>query len=122
MFVYLHMGIQAKTTVKESIEELTNYYKRERNAKMKLRLKSLIFIKEKKFKKQTILATHLGINYSTLKKWLKEYREEGLTYFITNKSGGYKPSIINQQIHDALSKRLHDSKKVLKVIGTFNTG
>ena len=81
------MGRHANITIKESIEELKNLYKNESNQKLKLRLKCLIYTKEDKYKTQTILATHLGIDYSSLKRWFKLYREEGLASYLKIKSG-----------------------------------
>ena len=108
------MGRQANIIIKESLEELRVLHKKESNAKLKLRLKSLIYTKEKRYKTQTILATHLGIDYSSLKRWFKQYREEGLASFLSIKSGGNKQSIITSEIHKQLSEKLNDSYNPLR--------
>ena len=108
------MGRHANITIKESIEELKNLYKNESNQKLKLRLKCLIYTKEDKYKTQTILATHLGIDYSSLKRWFKLYREEGLASYLKIKSGGYKVSIITPEIHQKLEQKLNNSSNPLK--------
>lgn len=108
------MGRQANIIINESLKELKGLYKKESNPKLKLRLKCLIYTKEKKYKTQTILATHLGIDYSSLKRWLKQYTEEGLESYLSIKSGGNKPSIVSAEIHKKLSEKLNDSKNPLK--------
>jgi transposase len=108
------MGRQAIIIIKESAKELKELYKKESNPKLKLRLKCLIYTKEKKHKTQSILATHLGIDYSSLKRWLKLYKEEGLASYLKIKSGGNRVSIITQDIHQKLKTKLHDSSNPLK--------
>lgn len=81
---------------------------------MKLRIKCLIYTKEKKYRTQTILATHLGIDYSSLKRWLKQYRKGGLVSYLSIKSGGNKASIVSVDIHKKLSEKLNDSTSPLK--------
>lgn len=77
-------------------------------------MKCLIYTKENRYKTQTILATHLGIDYSSLKRWFKHYREEGLNSYLTLKSGGYKQSIITQEVHQKLEDKLNNSSDPLK--------
>ena len=108
------MGRHTKFIITESIEELKILYKKQSKSKVKLRLKSLIYTKEKRYKTQTILATHLGINYSSLKRWFKQYKEEGLSSLLDLKSGGNKSSIITEEVHKKLEEKLHDSTNPLK--------
>lgn len=108
------MGRISKITVKESLETLKIRYKKTSNSKLKLRIKCLIYTKENTFKTQTIIATHLGVDYSSLKRWLKQYNEEGLESYLNIKSGGNKPSIISTEIHKKLSDKLTDSTNPLK--------
>lgn len=108
------MGRHSNITIKESLKELKDLHKKASNSKIKLRLKCLIYTKERKYKTQTILATNLGIDYSSLKRWLRQYNEDGLDAYLELKSGGYKPSIITTDIHDKLQDKLHDSSNPLK--------
>ena len=108
------MGRHSNITITESIEELKTLYKKESNQKLKLRLKCLIYTKADKYKTQTILATHLGIDYSSLKRWYKLYREEGLASYLKIKTGGYKASIITPEIHQKLEQKLNNSSNPLK--------
>jgi len=108
------MGRTSKITIKENLETLKTRYKKESNSKLKLRIQCLIYTKEVKYTTQTILATHIGIDYSSLKRWLKQYNEEGLESYLSIKSGGNKASIISEEIHKKLSDKLNDSAAPLK--------
>lgn len=103
------MGKQAKIIIKESSDELHKLISKTQNYRVKLRLKSLLYTQSKKFKTQSELSSHLGISYSSLKYWLKQYREEGLDSFMCLKSGGNKKSLITLEIHNELAKRLTSS-------------
>ena len=74
----------------------------------------MIYTKEGKYRTQTILDTHIGIDYSSLKRWLKQYNEEGLESYLRIKSGGNKASSISKEIHKKLSDKLNDSAAPLK--------
>ena len=108
------MGRTSKITIKESLKVLKTRYRKESNSKLKLRIKCLIYTKECKFKTQTILSTHIGVDYSSLKRWLKQYKEEGLESYLSIKSGGNKASIISKEIHSKLSDKLNNSTAPLK--------
>jgi len=101
-------------TVQEPLKMLKALHKKESNQKIKLRLKALIYTKENKFKTQMILATNLGVDYSSLKRWFKLYKEEGLSSYLSIKSGGNKASIITPGMHLKLQEKLHDSTDPLK--------
>jgi len=74
---------------------------------------SLILIKESKLKGQLEVATHLGVDYATVKRWLKQYKEEGLDSLLKLKSGGKRKSVITADIHKSIEKKLNDSKEPL---------
>lgn len=73
----------------------------------------MIHTKESKFKGQLELANHLGVDYATVKRWLKQYREKGLTSLTQMKSGGKRPSVISSELHNKLSEKLNDSNNPL---------
>jgi len=52
--------------------------RKEWNSKNILRLQSLLHIKEKTFKTQSDLASHLGYHVRSMELWLKVYKEEGI--------------------------------------------
>lgn len=106
------------TEIKEGLSELKELYRKQKNYKVRAKIQSLILTKDGKFKKRTDLAQHLGIDYATLKRWTQEYKESGLTYFLTVKSGGNRRSSINPQAHQLIFEKLHDSKDPL--LGYFD--
>jgi len=108
------MGRKANITIIEDVKDLKSLYKSKRNSQLKRKLKCLIYTKEKKFRTQLILATHLGVDYATLKRWLKQYREEGLDSYLSIKRGGNRKSIISKELHNALSKKVNSSTSPLK--------
>lgn len=105
-----------KSTIKitQSIEELQVLSSRESNYRIRQRIKCLIFTKEGKFKGQLQLAHHLGVDYATVKRWLKQYREEGLTSLILIKNTGTRPSVISPELHNKLFEKMNDSKNPLR--------
>lgn len=107
------MPKQSTIVVKENLDQLNNLYKKETNHRIRCRIKCLIFTKRNYFISQKKLSIHLGVDYATIKRWLKQYREEGISSVLTLKSGGTKRSCINEDIHNSLSKKLKDSSNPL---------
>jgi len=103
------MGRIGSTVIKEDLKTLEYLYKKESNSKVKRRLKCLIYTKTKKYDKQSILATNLGVDPATIQRWLKQYREEGLDLTILLKPKGHRPSKISALIHNALALRINSS-------------
>ena len=108
------MGMRANFIIEESISELNKLHKTETNYQLKLKLKCLIFTKEKKYSTQHILATNLGVSYTTIKRWLKQYREESLLSYLSIKRGGNRKSVIDSSLHQALSDRVNSSTEPFK--------
>ena len=90
------MARKSNIEVKESIESLKKVYFTEKNHRIRTRIKCLILLKEKKFKGQLEIAIHLGVDYATVKRWLKQYNEEGLKSLIIFKSGGKRKSLLTK--------------------------
>lgn len=72
------MGRKSVIEIKESIEDLESFLKSNRNFKIQQRIQSLIYTKRGKFITQKELSDFLDIDYATLKRWLKKYKEQGL--------------------------------------------
>lgn len=103
------MAKKSKIEVKESVEKLTSLYKKEQNHRIKSRIKLLICFKEERFKNQEALSDYIGLDYSTVKRLLKQYNDEGLDSFLKIKSGGNRPSVISEEAHAKLQEKLNDS-------------
>ncbi|MFT5602207.1 MAG: putative transposase, partial [Flavobacteriales bacterium] len=82
------MGKVFEITIKESVEELKTFHRKEKNLKKKLRLLSLILTKEDQFHRRVDLADYLGVNITTLNKWADKYRDSGMQGMLEMKSGG----------------------------------
>ena len=104
---------QSSIEVKESINSLKKMYSKEKNHRIRTRIKCLILQKETKFKGQLALSIHLGVDYATVKRWLKQYREEGLKSLVTLNSGGKRKSTISSEVHQSLLTKLNDSNEPL---------
>lgn len=104
------MGKHISFPVLESSSELRLMIRKESNSKNILRLQSLLHIKEKTFKKQTDLATHLGYNVRSMELWLKVYKDEGIESMqIGLKPRKAKKRKISKEVYDGLSDKLNDS-------------
>jgi transposase len=107
------MSYQSKLTIKESVESLRGSYASSKDHRVKLKIRSLILFVEHPEKRQQDIADHLCIGHSTLKRWYKQYREQGFSSFASMNMGGNKPSVVPQEIHQALEEKLHDSSNPL---------
>ncbi|WP_363321565.1 helix-turn-helix domain-containing protein [Plebeiibacterium sediminum] len=67
------------------------------NQKVRLKIRSLLLLQSKDFKKQKDISTHLGIGYSTLKSWYRDYSKNGLDAFLKIKEKGKPKSIITMK-------------------------
>lgn len=108
------MGKRANIFIKESEEELTILYKKERNYKRKLRLKSLILTKNNEFTTRLELSKHLGVGLRTLFDWTNKYLSEGLESMLSSTSGGSRVRVISNELKSTLEKKLNDSENPLQ--------
>ncbi|UZO79179.1 winged helix-turn-helix domain-containing protein [Aquimarina sp. ERC-38] len=104
------MGKHISFEVLETSSQLRSMIGKASHSKNVLRLQSLLYIKEKTFKKQSDLAKHLGYNVRTMELWLKTYKEEGIeAMLIGSKPRKAKERKVTKAVHTGLSKRLNDS-------------
>jgi len=107
------MGMVSKFTITEREEFLLTAFKSSKNYKVRLRVQSLLLLKQKKFKRQVDLAEYLGVNHSSLKRWIKQYKESGYDSLVKLKSGGNYKGVISASIHQALEAKVNDSNEPL---------
>jgi len=107
------MSRKCTIIIKESNKQLKSLISKEGNYRIRQRLMCLVYTKEHKFKGQLELSNHLGIDYATIKRWLKQYREEDLESLLAFKTGGNRKSVINNTIHESLSEKLNNSSEPL---------
>lgn len=104
------MGKHISFTVQESASQLRSMIRKESNSKNILRLQSLLHIREKTFKKQSDLASHLGYNVRSMEIWLKIYKEQGIeAMLIGSQPRKAKKRKISKEVHVGLSAKLNDS-------------
>lgn len=108
------MGKVFKFTIKESVDELKLAQRKEKNQKKKLRILSLILTREGKFLRRVDLAKFLGVNITTLNKWVDKYRVSGLKGILEMKSGGKRREIVPVSIHKEIEAKLNDSTAPLQ--------
>lgn len=108
------MGKRVNITINESKEDLTFLYKKTRNYKSKLRIKSLLLTKNNAFKTRLELSTHLGISLRTLFDWTKLYKSGGIVKLLSSRSGGSRNRVISSDIKISLEAKLNDSNNPLQ--------
>ncbi|MDG2177303.1 MAG: helix-turn-helix domain-containing protein [Algibacter sp.] len=107
------MGMTSNLKIKESISSLEAAFKSSDNFKVRQRIQSLIFLKQGKFQRQADLAEYLGVDRSSLKRWIRQYKDTGLDGLTTLKSGGNYKGVISEVLHKALAKKMNDSQDPL---------
>jgi len=81
-----------------SVEELEEAYKQEKNGKVKIRLYALWKISEGNAAKS--MAVSRGYSYSAVLGWLRRYKTEGLTGLKDKKSRGRKSQLFQDEISE----------------------
>lgn len=104
------MATKKAILVTQSIEELRMELRSNRDFQVQKRIKCLILLKENRFKRRIHLADHLCIGYSTLKRWLHDYREKGLSGYLDLGKANGRPTVIPEQTHKALEEKVNDSE------------
>jgi transposase len=107
------MPTTSKITVSESAESLKSLLQSSGNFKVKLKVRSLILLQSGTYKSQKDIANHLGIGYSTIKSWYKNYAENGIDTFLEIKEKGKPRSLIPKEVHEALKQKVNNSEDPL---------
>jgi transposase len=108
------MSHASSIIIKETKEELLSAYHKQKNSRIKLKVKALILFQEGNYKKQEDLAMHLCIGYSTLRLWLRKYRDEGLKTYLKVPARGKPKCLVTSDLHRALEDKLKDSGNPLQ--------
>ena len=59
------------------------------------------------------MAEFIGVGHSTLKSWIKQYKEFGFELLTTLQSGGNYKGIISESLHKALEIKVNDPQNPL---------
>lgn len=101
------MASKKSLTVTESEETLKNLLRSCRDFQIQKRIKCLLLLKERRFSKRIELSDHLCIGYSSLKRWLHTYRDQGLDAFLCKNVSTGRPSVISSELNDALKEKVY---------------
>jgi len=103
------MGKRAEITITESLAELNSLYKKCKDYRKRLRIKSLILTKEGKYKSREELAEFLGVDPRTLYNWTMVYKKLGIEKMLIISNGGKRREVVPSHIHKDLEAKLNNS-------------
>lgn len=104
------MALAKQIIVKESEQEL-KALQRKQPVYLKTRIEMLLLLKKSEvLLSKEALARILKINHNTAQKWRTKYINSGIEGLLSDGRGGFKPSIISDELHQAISDRLHSPK------------
>ena len=104
------MGKVFNTSIEESLDYLKTYKSQVNNYKSSKRLDCLIFLKSEEYIGLEGLSTDLKVSLSTVRRWLNNYKEVGLSEYLKKDTRKRPSSVITPEIHEGLKERLEDSK------------
>lgn len=107
------MGMVSKFKIQESEDFLLSAFKSSKSFKVRQRIQSLLLLKQEKFKRQVDLAEFVGVNHSSLKRWIKIYKDSGYNSLVILESGGNYKGVISADLHQALEAKVNDSNQPL---------
>lgn len=102
------MGKYVTFKVKESLQELKILLTKQRKPRNVMRIQSLLFLAEQRFKTRQALADYLCIHKRTMEKWLAKYEQGGISMMLIPDIVIRESKLITPQIHEALSEKLND--------------
>ncbi len=102
------MANKFKVEIQETVEELDHRLERAITAVSKEKLLLLYWIATKKIKTREELATMLKRDESTIYRWLKAYKQGGITSLLTVKKAPGKTPHIPPEVREKLIKKLQE--------------
>ena len=107
------MANKFQVEIQETVEELEHRLERAITSVSKEKLLVLYWIATKKIKTREELATRLKRDSSTIYRWLRAYKQGGITSLLTvKKAPGKTPHIPPSAIEKFLKKMQHREKQV----------
>lgn len=104
------MAVAKHIIVKETEQEL-KILLRKQPIHLKNKVQMLLVLKKSETPlSKEALAKILHINHNTAQKWRTKYCNEGIEGLLADGRIGFKPSIISEELHQAIEKRLHSPK------------
>ena len=92
--------------IKETPQELRQLLHQQKNSRIKERVQILYLLKTQQSQSALEASIFIGRDYSTIKRWLRVYRQKGLAELLELKHGGGRSLSLNSEILNALCQRL----------------
>lgn len=110
-----------KVEILESAEQLHELLRKQKTALGKERIQALYLLKIGQVKKMQDLAVVLVRGTAIVQRWLKAYKESGITNFVLRKKGLGRPPMIKIFAREQLLKELEEAQgfKSYQEIGTW---
>ncbi len=106
-----------KIEITETVSELKALLNNQKTASGFQKIQALYLFKISQVATVKELAVTLGVNRITVQRWLRQYRQDGLSGLLQVKqSGGRKPAI-PVEVRDGLERRLNDPDNGFKSYG-----
>jgi transposase len=100
-------------TINESADFLNKAYSRTTSRLQQDRIKTLLFLVEKKYHYQSNIAKKLGRTEKTIRDWLKLYVSEGFSSLITVKSGGNNTRTLSDKAITLIEEKVTDASTTI---------
>ena len=92
--------------IKESIDFLEKSYAKTTSSLQRDRIKTLLYVKLKKYSYQSDIGKKLGRTEKTIRMWLQTYQASGLDSLLKVNSGGNNTRIISQQSENFIANQV----------------
>ncbi len=110
-----------KIEITETILELKTLLNHQKTASGFQKIQALYLFKIGQVATVKELAVTLGVNRITVQRWLRQYRQEGLSALLEVKQNGGRKPAIPAEARDRLEKRLNDPHNGFKSYGEIQT-
>ena len=100
------MARPLEINIKETAQELKKLLHQQKKGRIKERVQVLYLLATKQVETASTAAILIGRNYSTVKKWLRTYRQKGINELLELKSGGGRSLSLSLESLEALENRL----------------
>lgn len=100
------MARKLEVDIKETTKELKQLLHQQKRVRIRERVQVLYWLKSKQTPNALSAAALIGRTYSTVKRWLRTYRQSGLQELLELKHGGGKELSLSVEILAALEHRL----------------
>lgn len=99
--------------IAETLEFLRNEHLKAKGELKKDRLKVLIYIKEEKYYFQSDIAKKSGRSEKTLRQWIQEYAQSGLSSLLKVSSGGNNTRKISKKALELIANKILDAETTI---------